>query len=508
MHMKTNGLYKVRGLKPKIIWILLPVIFLVLVMGGVVLFANRGTLPQGVSVSGWDAGGLTYAQFERSLTDRLSQLEEVQVVLNSSVSGVSPLSGTFNMGQLGTMAGVDAVTAQLDLLRRGSVWDRAKARWEARGKTFHLNINFRDETLKKAIGQRWPIVLSSQPKAAKRLITAADHIQYEPEQPAYRVDFVALEQQLRKQATLAFGSMEADADLRQQAKMHPARLPAITLPVKTMMPDVTVAKLKAQGIERKIGQFSTPILGGTSGRLYNIRAAANVVHDMLLAPGEVFDYAKVIDQTKHRYGFKKAPVILNGHLVPGIGGGICQVSTTLYNVALRSGLEIVQRQNHSRPIRYAPKGQDATFAEGQINFKFRNTTAAYLLLRTETTAGRMTVKLFGSMPRNVSYTVESRLLHVVKPPVKYVRNTTLSKGGQMTIQPGLPGYIVETYRYKKVDGKIVSQEKVSRDTYRPQPLIIARNSGFGPNRSSGSQPAEPNSSGRLIIEDGVGGPAF
>ena len=104
-----------------------------------------------------------------------------------------------------------------------------------------------------------------------------------------------------------------------------------------------------------------------------------------MAPGETFDYSKIIAQTEAKFGYKEAPVILNGNLVPGIGGGICQVSTTLYNAVLRSGLEIVERRNHSLPVSYVTLGQDATFANGYINFKFRNNTDAYLWIRTITT---------------------------------------------------------------------------------------------------------------------------
>src|SRR5690606_20121148 len=114
-----------------------------------------------------------------------------------------------------------------------------------------------------------------------------------------------------------------------------------------------------------------------------------------------------IARAEELYEYREAPVILNGKLVPGIGCGICQVSSTLYNAVLRSGLEIVERRNHSLPVAYLPIGQDATYAGGAINFRFKNTTGKHLIIRTEVKDRELIVKLFGTMPDNVRYDVES-----------------------------------------------------------------------------------------------------
>lgn len=273
----------------------------------------------------------------------------------------------------------------------------------------------------------------------------------------------------------------------------------IALPIYEEAPPVTVKSLQAQGIERKIIEFSTPIIDASAGRLHNVKAPAAVIQDMLLKPGEIFDYAKVVEQAEKQFGFQESKVILNGKLVNGVGGGICQVSTTLYNAALLSGLEIVERRNHTLPISYAPIGLDATFSSGWINFRFRNSTGAYLLIRTETTKAKFTVKLFGRMPGDMSYEVETRKLKEIPPGVQYVSNPQLKANERVKLVDGKPGYVVETYRITKKNGTVIARDKISRDHYAPQPTIIAVK------KASSSQPAKPD---KAKVEDGVKGPVY
>lgn len=273
----------------------------------------------------------------------------------------------------------------------------------------------------------------------------------------------------------------------------------IVLPIYEEAPPVTVKSLQAQGVERKIIEFSTPIIDASAGRLHNVKAPAAVIQDMLLKPGEIFDYAKVVEQAEKQFGFQESKVILNGKLVNGVGGGICQVSTTLYNAALLSGLEIVERRNHTLPISYAPIGLDATFSSGWINFRFRNSTGAYLLIRTETTKTKFTVKLFGRMPGDISYEVETRKLKEIPPGVQYVSNPQLKANERVKLVDGKPGYVVETYRITKKNGTVIARDKISRDHYAPQPTIIAVK------KASSSQPAKPD---KAKVEDGVKGPVY
>ena len=193
----------------------------------------------------------------------------------------------------------------------------------------------------------------------------------------------------------------------------------------------------------------------------------------MLDPGEIFSYQDIIEETDRTFGFKSAPVIMEGELRPGIGGGICQVSTTLYNAALLSDLEIVERRNHSLPIGYAPLGRDATFtSDGGIDFRFKNTTEKKLLVRSEAKNGKLTIKLFGTSPEERVIEIVSKTVNVIQPPTQIKKDASLAAGQQRVLKKGKPGYRVNVYKKVTVNGEVVDQMLISQDTYRPQPSMI------------------------------------
>ena len=192
----------------------------------------------------------------------------------------------------------------------------------------------------------------------------------------------------------------------------------------------------------------------------------------MMKPGDVFDYGEIIRLTERETGYREAPVILNGKLTPGIGGGICQVSSTLYNAVLRAGLEIVERRSHSLPVSYLPKGQDATYAEGYINFRFRNTSGKHLIIQSVVRDGLLTVKLFGTLPKNVRYEIRSQTIRTLPPEEETKSSPLLAPGQRIQLMPGRNGYIVDTYRIKYVNGVFQSRVRLSRDTYKSQPSVV------------------------------------
>ncbi len=295
---------------------------------------------------------------------------------------------------------IKKVWEQLEGLRSGSWADRAKTRWMLRNADIAIEIAVAPEALQRAVNRAWPSLSNRKPVNAKRVISADDQISYIPGQPAPQIDVPALAQSLNTAV---------------RERLLPSNLEDIGLLqlhayIKEQSPPITVELLKQQGIRRKIMEFTTPILSDQQGRSHNVQSTAAVLHDQMLLPGQIFEYSAIVKETEARYGYKEAPVISNGKLLPGIGGGICQVSTTLYGAVLRAGLQIIERRNHSLPVSYAPLGQDATFADNYLNFRFRNSTGHFLLIRTVATETSVTVKLFGDIPANVTYDIKSNIL--------------------------------------------------------------------------------------------------
>jgi vancomycin resistance protein YoaR len=168
----------------------------------------------------------------------------------------------------------------------------------------------------------------------------------------------------------------------------------------------------------------------------------------------------------------EADIIFNAELVPGIGGGICQVSTTLYNAALLSDLDIVSRVNHSLPISYVPLGRDATVAYGAIDLKIGNNTDHHVLLKANVAKDIITFRIFGDRPEDTTVDVETEVLERIEPGVIEQVNEEFAPGARTMIQNGALGYRVAVWRVVKLGGVETRRELISKDRYKPQPAIV------------------------------------
>ncbi|MBB3114229.1 vancomycin resistance protein YoaR [Paenibacillus phyllosphaerae] len=463
------------------------------------IYGQRDTVPESVKVSAVSDGSLTL-QGETAIAIGGLPLDEalklvkqhslaaskVRLTIQANDTGKDERSWTLD--QLGFKAQVQGAVQALEGLRTGGIWTRAKYRYLF-DRQLHVTLGWDAGLLDKAVRQQWGLLEANAPVNATRTIKSDDSIIYTPHSDAYRID--------TKTLAAAAGKAIAQAQTPQWgAQGKPV---VLDLPLMLVHPNMTLDKLKAQGVARKIAEFTTDFSTSGSGRAYNVTSTAKILNNWELAPGEIFDYRKVIAATREGYGFREAPVILNGELVPGIGGGICQVSSTLYNTVLLAGLDMTERRNHSLPVSYLPMGRDATFAEGYINFRFKNTTGKHLIIRTEASGGKLTVKLFGTMEKGVSYTLASKTIEEIAPTIKEVPSAAVQPGDRLLMTPGKPGYVVETYRTKLVDGKAVATKRISRDKYKAQAAVYAvAPENAGPHGSQGQ-----HGKGKELLEDGV-----
>lgn len=160
-------------------------------------------------------------------------------------------------------------------------------------------------------------------------------------------------------------------------------------------PELSTEELKSMLYRDILGEYTT-YGGGSQGRVTNIRLACASCNDVILNPGETFSYNEAVGERTSERGFQSAPVIANGQLVPGIGGGICQVSTTLYAACLNAGLEIVERHPHSKPVAYVPHGMDAAVSWGTLDYQFRNNTDYPVKIKTFYENGAISAQILGT----------------------------------------------------------------------------------------------------------------
>jgi vancomycin resistance protein YoaR len=243
------------------------------------------------------------------------------------------------------------------------------------------------------------------------------------------------------------------------------------LVVRTVVPERTTAEANAMGITGVVGSYSTTY-GGTPGRLHNVQLVSQLIDDTLIAPGETFSFNRTTGERTPEQGFQTAPVIINGELRNGIGGGVCQVSTTVFNAAFEAGLPIEERTNHALYIGHYPQGRDATVNYPDLDLKIRNDTGHWLLLRAFVGTGSLTVSLYGT-PQDRRVEAETAALVAVGPvPLRRVKDPTLLKGKRTVERTGAPPRRTSVHRtVYDATGKLL-HETTWRSYYVGEPSIV------------------------------------
>lgn len=236
--------------------------------------------------------------------------------------------------------------------------------------------------------------------------------------------------------------------------------------------------------------FSTRFPTSKVTRCANIKLAASKIDGTILKPGEEFSFNGVVGRRTTAAGFKVAGVYKNGKHDTDVGGGICQVSTTLYNAAVRSDLTIKKRSNHSLPITYVPLGQDATVDYDSHDLVFVNTHDYPIAIFSLYEPGKLTFAILG---QKLPYTIklESVRMKSWANGTQYVHDGSLPPGKQRVIEKGGGGSSYVTYKITMQDGAVISKKKLNESYYRGGPRIVAINKS--PQSTSPATPAAPAS---------------
>ncbi len=226
----------------------------------------------------------------------------------------------------------------------------------------------------------------------------------------------------------------------------------LVLSVRPIEPSLTTSEANAMGIKECISKFSTNFDPGNKPRVHNIREAANAIDDTILAPGDTFSFNKTVGPRSAETGYLDAPVMVDDDLVPGIGGGICQVSSTLYNAVLLANLKVVARSNHSMAPGYIAAGRDATVAYDYIDFKFRNDGSSHVLIKSVVTNNTITSKVYGHFPSGQEVSIVTSVDEKIPPGIIRKEDPSLAPGDEVVEDDGAWGYVVTVYRVVKEDG--------------------------------------------------------
>jgi len=252
----------------------------------------------------------------------------------------------------------------------------------------------------------------------------------------------------------------------------------IEIPVIKTKPSITSDMLKKYTNERS--SFSTSIATSSTSRKYNVRKALNKINGTKLSKREKFSFNSCVGNRTVSNGYKEAKVILNGEFVEGVGGGVCQVSSTLYNAVLLAGLNVISSQKHSQRVGYVKGGFDAMVNYGTSDLVFENNTEGDIYILCNYTDNKITINIYGADLGDVSYELSNEIInHVAAGGDEIVYDTdgkysdkVLYNDECFELKKARDGYTIKSYITKFINGKEIDKKVLREDKYLPQHRII------------------------------------
>ena len=249
------------------------------------------------------------------------------------------------------------------------------------------------------------------------------------------------------------------------------------IPLKITMPEVTLETLGTKAFPEKLAEYSTTYNALNENRETNLMLASEKINGTIILPGETFSYNKIVGERTIAKGYKEAAVYSGGKVIDGIGGGICQLSSTLYNAALYANLQITQRSSHRFLTSYVTAGRDATVSWGTIDFCFKNTRKYPIKIISEVKNGVVTTSIYGiKQEKEYKIIIKNEVIETLPYTTNYVNDSNLEQGEEIIKQYGANGAKSVTYKIIEEDGVIVSKDIISNDVYSPLERIIIKGS--------------------------------
>lgn len=230
--------------------------------------------------------------------------------------------------------------------------------------------------------------------------------------------------------------------------------------------EIKASELSMELFSDVLGSYSTRYVTSNVSRANNVELAARYVNGTILLPGEEFSYNGIVGPRTAARGFREASVYERNQMVDGLGGGICQTSSTIYAAVLYADLEVVERHEHSLEISYAPLGMDATVAYGSLDFRFKNNTDMPIKISMSWGGGTVSAKIIGTN-KNKNRTIKINTQTVSTTPygVTEIKDDTLPEGKTVVDTPGFKGAVVDTYKVIYENGVEIENRFLHKSKY-------------------------------------------
>ena len=319
------------------------------------------------------------------------------------------------------------------------------------------NINANDEIIEIPVSQKEPEEIDIQ--------KIHDEI-YKEAQDAYYT----------KDPFTVYPEVEGvDFDVEAAKKILEEEKDEYVIKLTITKPKVTISQIGSEAFPDQLATFTTRYDVSDVDRSTNLRIACQKINGKVVLAGDTFSYNQALGKRTEAAGYKNGKVYEAGQVVDGIGGGICQISSTLYNTALLANLDIVERRNHQFVTSYVPAGRDATVVYGVTDFKFKNTRKYPVRIVASANNGIATISMYGIKEENeYTFKFSTKTVASIPTTTKYVEDASLPAGTEKVKQKGANGLKTETYITKMLNGKVISTKLLSKDTYDAMQRIVLK----------------------------------
>jgi len=419
-------------------------LFLAVVVGFLLM---GGKVLKGVRVGGMAVGGMRVQVVHQKLAEHFEPLLTKKVILGYNKRNFSVVLGSLGIRPDYQRSAINAYQVG----RRGSLWNRIQERFQVYRKGVEVPLSFAHN--EQALDSFYRILEASFAVEPVRTVVSVNSdgtVSYTKSKEGKAID--------RDRLTR----------LLEEALVRP-EVDYIEIPVNVVKPWLSESDVERWGLNTVLGMYSTRFDPNSTDRVHNLKVASGAINNVILYPGQNFSFNTWVGPRLAETGYKEAPVVLYGELVPGIGGGVCQVTSTLYNAVLLANLKVITRYNHSIPITYVPMGRDATVVYDGVDFIFENNLKTPVLLVAMVEGSSVRVAVLGQKQGWKEVSLETQILEKYPYQVKEEYDPSLGAEERIKVQDGRDGFKVALYRtvtYK--DGR-VDKHLVNTSVYPSRP---------------------------------------
>lgn len=410
------------------------------------VFAGPKTFAPGVDIAGISVQGKNLEEASQLLTEQVDDLYQVPVVFSRD-------DYTYECTLKDLCLPIDSYSVVSDIWQKEdnlAFWERIRSLDGKHRRHYDLTLSY-DPEVKEKLSCEWEKRFATPYTDARIEIDRVRGPVVIPGQSGWRVNLEKTYEQL-------------------PSKLSKQENVAVNLIVEPVYPQVRPEDFHNLG---ELAAYSTQYNPGEINRSHNLQKAVSSINGTTIKENEIFSFNKTVGSRSSATGYRDAMVVVGDKFEPGIGGGICQVSSTLYNTVLLAGMDIVERYNHALSVTYVPLGRDATVVYGVQDFRFRNNTDSPIYIKANASGGTLSIRIYG----NTHYKQNIKLYSVVDKTIPFQTITKpdpeLAPGQQIIEHRGFPGYVVRAFRqYLDGNGKVAKTESLGTDRYRPLNKLI------------------------------------